>query len=184
MHLDRHPDLLAELRGQVAHAETIVDAHPGQQPQADQSPAGLQGPARRVDVEPRRVVVAAGDVGAALADDVAGDVVAVARTDGRHPLAAIPQGHPVAHQLHRVGLHRPGVDHLQGIDAKRPASMLAGDRVELLGGERPEAGVQVARVVQDDDPLPRRGADRAEQVGPAGDVGVRGLRAGRRTGRR
>ena len=83
MNLDRHPDLLAELRGQVAHAEAIVDAHPGQQPQADQSPASLQGPARRVDVEPRRVVVAAGDVGAALADDVAGDVVAVARTDGR-----------------------------------------------------------------------------------------------------
>ena len=81
--VDRHPDLLAELRGQVAHAEAIVDAHPGQQPQADQGPAGLQGPARRVDVEPRRVVVAAGDVGAALADDVAGDVVAVARADGR-----------------------------------------------------------------------------------------------------
>ena len=59
VNLNRHPDLLAELRGQVAHAETIVDAHPGQQPQADQRPAGLQGPARRVDVEPRRVVVAA-----------------------------------------------------------------------------------------------------------------------------
>ena len=62
MNLNRHPDLLAEFRGQVAHAETIVDAHPGQQTQADQCPAGLQGPARRVDVEPRRVVVAAEDI--------------------------------------------------------------------------------------------------------------------------
>ena len=131
-----------------------------------------------IDVEPRRVVVAADDVGTTLADDVAGDVVAVARTDCRRSARRHSSGPssraPTASD--RTASRR--VDHLQGIDAKRPASVRSGDRVELFGGERPEAGVQVARVIQDDDTLPWRGADSAHEVGPTGNIGVRGLRAG------
>ena len=48
-------EVFAEPRGQVAHAEAVVDAHPRQQPQADQGPAGLQEPTCRVRVQVRRV---------------------------------------------------------------------------------------------------------------------------------
>jgi len=69
--------------------------------------------------------------------------VAVAGGDGRGPRPPVPEREPVAEDEQRVRLHGPRVDHLDGVEAG-PRAELARGGVEVLGGERPEAGVQVA----------------------------------------
>ena len=53
--------------------------------------------------------------------------------------------------------------------------MLAGDRIEVLDVERPEAGVDVARMVQHNDPLARRERIERSKSGQAVSFGSGGV---------
>ena len=146
-----------------------IDIDLGQQAVADHHAAAANGVeyARRIDRLDAAILAA--DVGAGLADDVARDVVGVARSDRRQRQAAIERGHPVADQGHAVSQHGAGVHHLHRVGGRRPAVEILASDADVPGGiERAEAAVHVAAVVQDDHGLRRRAGDRLGEPRPVG----------------
>ena len=105
-HGHRHPHQFADAGGEIADAEFVVHCQLGEQTQADEEAALAKTLAGFVEADVSGTVVLTSNVGAALADNVAADVVTVARPDAENPVTVIQQGKPVAKGEHQIRLQR------------------------------------------------------------------------------
>jgi hypothetical protein len=101
------------------------------------------------------------NVSAALPDDVTRHIMAIARAHGRDAIPVIQQGEPIAKHEKIVRLLRGRVQQFHRIKSKtRSAQILAGDRIEVRGGERLKIIMHIPRMIQHHHPSFGHAAER------------------------